>query len=380
MAPPSADAPRPRRSALIALLVGALALAGSALAAVGLTRVPERSEREVTPRGPLHPHEIELTQLFQRASRSVVHIKSLQIRQSFTTRDLYRVPEGSGTGFVWDRAGHIVTNFHVVQNGNAFEVLLGDGTAYPARMVGVAPHKDLAVLRIEAPEQALVPIDLGTSHDLLVGQTVHAIGNPFGLDQSLTSGVISALGREITSKMRTTIYDVIQSDTAVNPGNSGGPLLDSAGRLVGVNTAIFSPSGVSVGISFAIPVDIVRRVVPDLIEYGRVQKPIIGFAPYPQPLPRHFPRGVLVLEVPEHSELENAGLRGTTESRLGDIIVAVNDRPTPTRAELESVLERFRPGDEARLTVIRGLSYEGEGGREQTIVTRLQAPGESGTP
>jgi S1-C subfamily serine protease len=376
---PPAGAPRPRRSALIALIALAIGLVGSAIAAVGLVRTPSRSEREVTPRGPLHPHEIELTQLFQRVSRSVVHIKSLQYRRSFT-RDVYRVPEGSGSGFVWDRDGHIVTNFHVVQNGSAFEVLLADGTAHAAQLVGVAPHKDLAVLAIQAPAEALSPIDLGTSHDLLVGQTVHAIGNPFGLDQSLTSGVISALGREITSKMRTTIYDVIQSDTAVNPGNSGGPLLDSAGRLIGVNTAIFSPSGVSVGISFAIPVDTVRRVVPDLIEYGRVQKPVIGFAPYPQPLPRHFPRGVLVLEVPENSELEDAGLRGTTEARLGDIIVAVNDRPTPTRAELESVLERFRPGDEARLKVIRGLSFEGEGGREHIIVTRLQEPDEPESP
>jgi len=376
---PPAGAPRPRRSALFALLAIAFALAGSALAAVGLGRSPERHERDVTPRGPLHPHEIELTQLFQRASRSVVHIKSIQIRRSFT-RDLYRVPEGSGSGFVWDRAGRIVTNFHVVQNGNAFEVLLADGKPYPAKLVGVAPHKDLAVLAIDAPEEVLFPIDLGTSSDLLVGQTVHAIGNPFGLDQSLTSGVISALGREITSKMRTTIYDVIQSDTAVNPGNSGGPLLDSAGRLIGVNTAIFSPSGVSVGISFTIPVDTVRRIVPDLIEYGRVQKPVIGFAPYPQRLPPSFPRGVLVLEVPENSELEDAGLRGTTEARLGDIIVAVNDRPTPTRDELESVLERFRPGDEARLTVVRGLSFEGEGGREHVIVTRLQPPGEPEQP
>ena len=328
--------------------------------------------RAVTPRGSLLPDEIHLTQLFAQASKSVVHITSLRLRRTFS-RDVYRVPEGSGSGFVWDDEGHIVTNYHVIQNGQSFQVVLADESSWDAKLVGAAPHKDLAVLKIDAPKSALVPLDLGSSHDLMVGQSTYAIGNPFGLDQSLTRGVISALGREITSRMRTTIYDVIQSDTAVNPGNSGGPLLDSAGRLIGVNTAIYSPSGASAGISFATPVDTVRRIVPDLITYGRVQKPIIGFRSYTQRLPRSFPRGVLVIEVPEDSALERAGLRGTNETRLGDLITAVNGRATPTLPDLESVLERFRAGDEVQLTVLRGLSFEGKGGREITIETRLQA-------
>ncbi len=331
--------------------------------------------RAVTARGALLPEELHLTQLFERTSKSVVHITSLRFRRSLS-RDVYRVPEGSGSGFVWDQSGHIVTNYHVIQSGQSFQVVLADESSWTAKLVGVAPHKDLAVLKIEAPAELLAPLDLGSSHDLRVGQATYAIGNPFGLDQSLTRGVISALGREITSRMRTTIYDVIQSDTAVNPGNSGGPLLDSAGRLIGVNTAIFSPTGASAGISFATPVDTVRRIVPDLITYGRVQKPVIGFRSYPQRLPRHFPRGVLVVAVPEGSALERAGLRGTIdETRLGDLVMAVNGRATPTLSDLEAVLERFRAGDEVRLTVLRGLSFEGEGGREVTIETKLQ-PGD----
>ncbi len=373
----SPTVPSQRRSFVFFLV--ALGITGYACVAAGSSRHSDGHGREVTPRGALRPEELHLTQLFQTASRSVAHITSMSLRRSFT-RDVYRVPEGSGSGFVWDRDGHIVTNYHVVQNGESFQVVLADESTFAAKLVGIAPYKDLAVLKIEAPAAVLAPLDLGTSSDLLVGQGVYAIGNPFGLDQSLTQGVISALGREITSRMRTTIYDVIQSDAAVNPGNSGGPLLDSAGRLIGLNTAIFSPTGASAGISFSIPVDTVRRIVPDLIAYGHVQKPVIGFRPYPQQLPRYFPTGVLVVEVPENSELERSGLRGTTEARLGDIIVAINDRPTPTLADLESVLERFRAGDQVHLTLVRGLSYEGEGGRRVTLDTRLQQPDEPESP
>ena len=369
----------PPFTTVLVLLAGVLAVTASAMVATESTRGPQRFEREVTPRGALLPAERHLTELFREASRSVVHITSLRLRRSFT-RDVYRVPEGSGSGFVWDTEGHIVTNYHVIQNGTTYQVVLADESTWEAKLVGSAPHKDLAVLKVEAPADALKPLALGTSSDLLVGQNVSAIGNPFGLDQSLTRGVISALGREITSRMRTTIYDVIQTDAAVNPGNSGGPLLDSAGRLVGVNTAIFSPSGVSAGISFAIPVDTVRRVVPDLIAFGRVQKPVIGFRAYPEKLPRNFPRGVLVVDVPERSVLESAGLRGTTESRLGDIIVAINERPTPTLSDLESVLERYRAGDAVKLTLVRGLDYDGDGGRRIEIETELQSAEESRDP
>ena len=361
----------------LALSLALLAASGTALLVGATPRTATPEVRVAEPRGALLPDEAHLTQLFANASGSVVHITSLRLRRSFT-RDVYRVPEGSGSGFVWDDSGHIVTNYHVIQNGQTYQVVLSDESSWTAELVGAAPHKDLAVLKIDAPRHLLKPLALGRSNDLLVGQNTYAIGNPFGLDQSLTRGVISALGREITSRMRTTIYDVIQSDTAVNPGNSGGPLLDSGGRLIGVNTAIYSPTGTSAGISFAIPADTVSRIVPDLITYGKVQKPIIGFRSYPQRLPRDFPRGVLVVEVPEESALERAGLRGTTERRLGDIITAINDRPTPTLSDLESVLERFRAGDEVRLTVMRGLTYDGDGGRQVTIETELQAAPDAG--
>lgn len=360
----------------LALLL--LLSASGTWAVTGAPRGDSSADREVTPRGELRPEELHLTRLFEDASRSVVHITSLRLRRSFT-RDVYRVPEGSGSGFVWDEGGHIVTNFHVIQGGETFQVVLADESSWPATLVGAAPHKDLAVLRIDAPRSRLVPLALGGSSDLRVGQSTYAIGNPFGLDQSLTRGVISALGREITSRMQTTIYDVIQSDTAVNPGNSGGPLLDSAGRLIGVNTAIFSPTGASAGISFAIPSDTVRRIVPDLIVHGRVQKPIIGFSPYPRELPRGFPDGVLVVEVPEGSALERSGLRGTREDRLGDIITAVNGRPTPTREDLEAVLERYRAGERVTLTLVRGAGYDGAGGRSLELETELQTAESRGT-
>ena len=356
-------------------LLVVLAVVGFACIAVGTPREAVRVDRAVTPRGSLLPDELHLTNLFETASQSVVHITSVRYRQTWS-RDVYRVPEGTGSGFVWDESGHIVTNFHVVQNGDGFDVVLADESTWSAKLVGAAPHKDLAVLRIEAPRQQLRPLALGTSVDLKVGQNTYAIGNPFGLDQSLTRGVISALGREITSRMRTTIYDVIQSDTAVNPGNSGGPLLDSAGRLIGVNTAIYSPTGTSAGISFAVPVDTVRRIVPDLIAYGRVQKPVIGFRHYPQRLPRNFPKGVLVVDVPEGSALERAGLRGTTERRLGDVVTAINGRPTPTPEDLGAVLERFRAGDTVTLSIVRGLNDNGRGGRPMEIETQLQAAGD----
>ncbi len=335
----------------LALLL--LLSASGTWAVTGAPRGDSSADREVTPRGELRPEELHLTRLFEDASRSVVHITSLRLRRSFT-RDVYRVPEGSGSGFVWDEGGHIVTNFHVIQGGETFQVVLADESSWPATLVGAAPHKDLAVLRIDAPRSRLVPLALGGSSDLRVGQSTYAIGNPFGLDQSLTRGVISALGREITSRMQTTIYDVIQSDTAVNPGNSGGPLLDSAGRLIGVNTAIFSPTGATPEVWAAM---------------SAVQKPIIGFSPYPRELPRGFPDGVLVVEVPEGSALERSGLRGTREDRLGDIITAVNGRPTPTREDLEAVLERYRAGERVTLTLVRGAGYDGAGGRSVELQT-----------
>jgi S1-C subfamily serine protease len=230
---------------------------------------PNAVPRAVTPRGDLAEDEKTTIAIFRQASPSVVHITTLALRQDAFSLDLFQIPRGTGSGFVWDQDGHVVTNYHVIQGADAARVTLADQSSWTARLVGAYPDKDLAVLMIDAPKNRLRPIPVGTSHDLQVGQKVFAIGNPFGLDQSLTTGVISALGREIESVTRQTIKDMIQTDAAINPGNSGGPLLDSAGRLIGVNTAIFSPSGAYAGIGFAIPVDEVNRVVPKLIRHGK---------------------------------------------------------------------------------------------------------------
>jgi S1-C subfamily serine protease len=225
--------------------------------------------RPVTAREGLFEDEKRTIGIFRQASPSAVHITTLAVRRDRLTRNLSRIPQGTGSGFIWDREGRVVTNYHVIQGADAADVTLADQSVWKARLVGGFPDKDLAVLVIDTPKERLRPVPLGTSHDLEVGQSVFAIGNPFGLDQTLTTGIISALGREIESANGQTIGDVIQTDAAINPGNSGGPLLDSAGRLIGVNTAIQSPSGASAGIGFAIPVDEVNRVVPQLIRDGK---------------------------------------------------------------------------------------------------------------
>ena len=236
----------------------------------------EASSRPVTPRGALTADEVNLTALFEEAAPSVVYITSVERRRDFFHFNVMEIPSGTGSGFVWDNGGNIVTNFHVIQDADAAEVTLADGSNWSASLVGYTQEKDLAVLHIEAPRSQLRPIPIGTSADLKVGQTVLAIGNPFGYDQTLTTGIVSALGREIVSTDGVPIRDVIQTDAAINPGNSGGPLLDSAGRLIGVNAAIVSPSGSYAGVGFAIPVDTVNWAVPQLIAYGKVRRPSLG--------------------------------------------------------------------------------------------------------
>jgi S1-C subfamily serine protease len=208
--------------------------------------------------------------LFKSSAPSVVHITTHSVARDFFSLNVHKIPRGSGTGFVWDNLGHIVTNFHVVDGADIAYVSFGDRDDSPARLVGAAPEKDLAVLKIDIDPARLRPLPLGTSSDLEVGLKALAIGNPFGLDHTLTTGIISALGREIESSTGLPIKDVIQTDAAINPGNSGGPLLDSSGKLIGVHTAIFSPSGTYAGIGFAIPVDVVKWVVPELIKHGKV--------------------------------------------------------------------------------------------------------------
>src|SRR5258706_8169748 len=266
-------------------------------------------QRAVVARGSLAEDEQNNIAVFKAASVSTVNITTLETQRGFFSLNVTQVPKGTGTGFIWDDRGHIVTNFHVILGGSGAIVTLSDQTTWKAVLVGASPDRDLAVLRIDAPKEKLKPILIGTSKDLLVGQKVYAIGNPFGLDQTLTTGIISALNREIESVTQRPIRGVIQTDAAINPGNSGGPLLDSAGRLIGVNTAIFSPSGASAGIGFAIPVDEVNRIVPRLIRDGKFIRPELGIhaahAEFQRAL--HLPKGVAIIGVQRDSPAEQAG-------------------------------------------------------------------------
>ncbi|MBI4422408.1 MAG: trypsin-like peptidase domain-containing protein, partial [Elusimicrobia bacterium] len=254
------------------LWLSLLVVAAPALAA---RRTPP-PPRPVAPRGDLSASERATMELFQRSNASVAYITSMVVRRDVFSLNILEIPRGAGSGFIWDDQGHVVTNFHVIEGASSAEVTLADHSKWSAKLVGVAPEKDLAVLRIEAPAARLRPIPIGSSRDLQVGQSVYAIGNPFGLDQTLTTGVISALGREIHSASGHPIQGVIQTDAAINPGNSGGPLLDSSGRLIGVNTAIASPSGAFAGVGFAVPVDTVNRFVPQLIAFGKITRPGLG--------------------------------------------------------------------------------------------------------
>ncbi len=305
--------------------------------------------------------------LFESAAPSVCYITTTQLRRNYFNRNITEIPSGTGSGFVWDRNGHIVTNFHVIQGANKLQVTLADRTTWPATLVGYAAEKDLAVLKIEAPREKLIPIQVGTSEALRVGQAVYAIGNPFGLDQTLTTGVVSALGREIESVAGVPIRDVIQSDAAINPGNSGGPLLDSSGRLIGVNTAIYSPSGASAGIGFSIPVDAVRWVVPELIQYGRIKRPSMGIEV------RSVPNisGVVVYAVVEGSAAERAGIRPLYLDRngnvqLGDVITAINGQKIASYNDLFLELEKYSPGQRINVTVKRDE-------RAETVALTLDA-------
>ena len=305
------------------------------------------------------PDETNSIQVFAQTSRSAVFVINKTLARDAFTWNIQEVPQGAGTGFVWDTSGHIVTNYHVVQRGRSFSVILSDQSKWEAEFVGTAPDKDIAVLRIRAPVDKLVPITAGSSRDLRVGQKVLAIGNPFGLDQTLTVGVVSALGREIKSLADRTIRDVIQMDAAINPGNSGGPLLDSQGRLIGVNTAISSPTGASVGIGFAVPVDTVKAVVPMLIQYGKFKRPSLGADVIPDSWAQQLGiDGVILRTVPPDSAAAKAGLRGTARNALGkveigDIIVAIDGQRVKSLDDLLNALEKRKVGDTVKLRYLR---------------------------
>lgn len=296
--------------------------------------------------------EMKTINLFDKAISSVVYITTSTVRQDYWSRNVEEVPSGSGSGFVWDKDGHIITNYHVIRGASRALVTFSDQKSYKAELVGIAPEKDLAVLKIDYDEGPLSPLPLGISESLKVGQSVFAIGNPFGLDYTLTTGVISALGREINSQSGRPIRDVIQTDAAINPGNSGGPLLNSSGRLIGVNTAIYSPSGASAGIGFSIPVDVVKWAVPDLIKYGKIQRPILGVElnPNQQLAKRMNLEGALIINVTKGSGADKAGLRGTSMDRnrditLGDVITGIGDVEVKSNNDLILALEKYKVGD-----------------------------------
>jgi S1-C subfamily serine protease len=334
---------------------------------------PEGRPRPVTPApAELSSDERSTMAVFERATKSVVFIANTAVQRDPWSFDLFEVPQGSGSGFIWNKQGHLVTNFHVVYGATSITVTLADRTEHKAKVVGADPDHDLAVLQIQAPEESLSPVTIGTSHDLRVGQKVLAIGNPFGLDHTLTTGVVSALGRTIKSLSNRTIEGVIQTDAAINPGNSGGPLLDSAGRLIGVNTQIVSPSGAFAGIGFAVPVDTVNRIVPELIKYGKLIRPGLGVSLVPDAFARRWGvKGVVIGKVVRGSGAERAGLRGARETvtgrvELGDIIVGIDGKPIETIEDMLDLLEQRKVGDQVMVEILRA-------NRRQQVSVTLQA-------
>jgi S1-C subfamily serine protease len=334
----------------------------------------DATPRAVIARGDLAADEQSTIELFENSRASVVYISTRQQVRDFWTRNVFSVPRGTGSGFIWDDAGHVVTNYHVIQGASEATVRLADGRDYKAGLVGVSPAHDIAVLRIGVGFQRPPPVPVGTSQDLKVGQKVYAIGNPFGLDWTLTTGIISALDRSLPSDSGPTIEHLIQTDAAINPGNSGGPLLDSAGRLIGITTAIFSPSGASAGVGFAVPVDTVNRVVPQLIRSGRYIRPALGIeidAGINKRLGEMLQTtGVFVLGVQPDSAAEQAGLRSARIAQdgsfvAGDVIMGLDGRTITGVSELLGRLDDYKVGDTVRLTVRRD-------GRELDVPVTLQ--------
>ena len=362
---------RPVAQGVAAAALLAVAAGGCTFELVPANAAVERGEARpvlAAQRGPapgpytdLRPDEQAIVDLFDNASPSVVYITAVTRRRDFFGRT-GEVPLGTGTGFVWDRDGHIVTNYHVVgdrRSRSAIRVVMHDQTSYLARFVGGSPRHDLAVLRIDAPADSLRPVQLGNSDRVRVGQSAYAIGNPFGYSATLTTGIISALSRQIEGLTGDIIENVIQVDAAINTGNSGGPLLDSRGRVIGINSQIASPSGTSAGIGFAIPVNTVTRVVPQLIAHGEYTPARLGIST-DQQLNRYVTarlgvNGVVVAEVNPGSGAARAGLRGTepNANQLGDIIVRIDGEPVQSFRELRLVLDRYQPGDEVEVTVSR---------------------------
>ena len=318
--------------------------------------------RAVTARGDLAADEKATIELFEKSRTSVAFITTRAQVMDVWTRNVFSVPRGTGSGFIWDDAGHVITNLHVIEGASEATVKLADGRNFKAALVGASPAHDIAVLKIGVGFKRPPPVPVGTSGDLKVGQKVFAIGNPFGLDWTLTTGIVSALDRSLGGDNGNIIEHLIQTDAAINPGNSGGPLLDSAGRLIGISTAIYSPSGASAGIGFAVPVDTVNRVVPKLIRGGKYIRPALGIE-VDEGINQRLVllrgiEGVVILKVSPGSAAEAAGLRGATVSRdggivPGDTIIAINGKPVSSVAELLARLDDYEVGDTVQVTLLR---------------------------
>lgn len=343
------------------LQMGAVAVASALLTGAVLTS-PLQAALPVVSNSPLTADERSTIGIFQRSTPSVVYITNLATKRDAFTLNTLEIPQGAGSGFIWDANGTLVTNYHVIRGASDVMVTLTGGNDYPATVVGVDEDKDVAVLTINTNgKEKLQPLRVGTSSDLQVGQRVYAIGNPFGLDHTLTTGVISGTGREISSgNTGRPIQDVIQTDAAINPGNSGGPLLNSNGALIGINTAIYSPSGANSGVGFAIPVDIVRSSVEQILKYGKVVRPVMGisFAP-DQSVEQLGVSGVLVLDAREGGPAAKAGIHGTTRDEygrliLGDIIMDIDGKKVKNASDLYRALDKANVGDTLDMEVLRG--------------------------
>ena len=334
------------------LFLAALLLAVAPLALPATPREAAQP-RPVTPRGPLTAQEAQVVRLFENTAPSVAYITT----QSIARRGFFQqVAAGAGSGFVWDDKGHVVTNHHVVEGAVKVQVQLDAGRTYDAEVVGTAEAYDLAVVKLAEVPAGLKPIALGTSADLRIGQSVYAIGNPFGLTRTLTQGVVSALDRHLPTSDVREVRGAIQTDAAINPGNSGGPLLDSAGRLIGVTSAIRTPSGAWAGVGLAIPVDLVNRIVPQLIAKGRAPTPSIGIVAFhPDLVAQAGIVGVVVARIVPGSSAARAGIKAydEREGRIGDVIVAVDGRAVESLPAFAAELDRVGIGGEAELTIVR---------------------------
>src|SRR5262245_4152926 len=361
---PSDESAAPRSSWRIALLVAVVALVlwKFVLPSNASLVDPDAQPRQVAPRGNLSPDEVSTIEIFERSSPSVVFIRNVAVQVDRFRQNPAMIREGTGSGFIWDEDGHVVTNYHVIHGGTELQVILGD-QSWKAQVVGYEVEKDIAVLKIAAPKETLVPVAVGASGDLRVGQNVYAIGNPFGLDHTLTTGIISGLGREMLARYeeegrgQRPITDLIQTDAAINPGNSGGPLLDSSGRLIGMNTAIVSESGSYSGVGFEIPIDTINRTVTEILRFGKASRPGLGIVTASDNISRQLRvDGVIIGRVGPNTAAARAGLRNPVETSDGavfDAIVAIDGVAVHTQNDLFRELGRHRVGDRVKVNVLR---------------------------